>query len=47
MGDGWGVGVSWDRGSVWEDEVLETNGGDGCTTVEMCLNATELDIDNG
>ena len=34
--------------SAWEDEkVLETDGGDGCTTVEMYLNWTLTNVQNG
>jgi hypothetical protein len=31
LGGRWGVGVQWDRASLWaDDEVLEVDSGDGC-----------------
>ena len=37
-----------ERASVWEDEkVLETNGGDGCTTMRTCLMPLNHMLENG
>lgn len=46
----WNGELLFKRGTVssWEDEkVLETDGGDGCTTMEMYLNWTLMNVQNG
>lgn len=35
------------RVSVWEDEVLELDADDGCTTIVVVLSITELYTENG
>lgn len=47
---GWGgeLGVSWDRVSVGEDEnVLEGDGSDDCTTARMYLMSPKCALKNG